>query len=492
MDQKLKTELSSVDFIATQESESDYRVLIVDPNSDFGPIGEKLKSLNFIQSERGHYYSHTNGDEVFIFVGNDVIDKDQDMQRADDKETENVLSSLERGYDKSYINKALVTTILAACKSLKTKSFSIELSAKHITRFISLINQYNYKLNTFKQEPEFSISRVDIITEDVEYIADLIAEAEVTSLCNSYANYLADLPANVCTTHFLAEETIKLASMHPACDFEILDESNLKALGMNCLLAVGAGSPQHTYLASLYFKNAQQASNKKTVVIGKGLVYDTGGVNLKPARAMLNAHKDMHGAAAALGTIRAAMMLNLPVNLMVIIALAENSCDGLSMRQGDIVKSMSGKTVKVNHTDAEGRLVLCDTMTYAQRQHHADTIITLATLTGCAVGALGAECYALFANNAQLRDKLLTASVKAEESCWPLPLYADYSKCLKDSRADLANVNLTMEAGCIQGAIFLNNFVEKACTFAHFDIAGTWDVEKPKLPIGTIINLLKQ
>ena len=143
MDQKLKTELSSVDFIATQESESDYRVLIVDPNSDFGPIGEKLKSLNFIQSERGHYYSHTNGDEVFIFVGNDVIDKDQDMQRADDKETENVLSSLERGYDKSYINKALVTTILAACKSLKTKSFSIELSAKHITRFISLINQYN-------------------------------------------------------------------------------------------------------------------------------------------------------------------------------------------------------------------------------------------------------------------------------------------------------------------------------------------------------------
>jgi leucyl aminopeptidase len=489
MNDNFQENLCIIDFIATEDSNIKYKVFIVDPNSEFGTIGEKLKELNIIKSERGHHYSFANEEEIYIFIGNDVISDDEDLKGQEAQE--DVLSAIEKGNDNLYINKALITTIIDACNSLLTTSFAIELKSHHIPRFVSLINHYNYQFNDFKAKRSFKLKQIDIITDNVDYTDQILRQSEVISICNNYANYLSDLPANICTTSFLAEEVSNLAKLHPSCDFEILDESNLKSLGMNCLLAVGSGSPQHTYLASLSFKNSTQYSDKKIVLIGKGIIYDTGGLNLKLSNSMLDAHKDMQGAATVLGVMRAAILLNLPINLMIILAIAENSCDGLSMRQGDIIRSMSGKTVKINHTDAEGRLALCDTITYAQRSHDAALIITVATLTGSVLHALGRECYALFTNSGTLREKLLISAVKAEESCWPLPMYSGYSKHLDDSRADIVNVNLKMEAGSIQGAVFLNTFVESKCEFAHFDIAGAWSVSNPKFPIGTIINFLR-
>ena len=302
------------------------------------------------------------------------------------------------------------------------------------------------------------------------------------------ARDLGNMPPNICHPTYLADEARRLATEFQL-DCEILEQADMEALGMHSLLAVARGSVQPPKLIVLHYRGAA-AGQKPVVLVGKGITFDTGGISLKPGAEMDEMKYDMCGAASVLGTLRAVAGMRLPVNLTVIVPATENMPDGNASRPGDIVTSMSGQTIEILNTDAEGRLILCDALTYSQR-FEPETIIDVATLTGACVVALGHVATGLFANDEQLARELLEAGEEADDRAWQLPLWEDYQDLLKSSFADMANIGGRW-GGAITAACFLARFTKEQ-SWAHLDIAGTaWKSGSDKGATGRPVPLLVQ
>ncbi|ROR32891.1 leucyl aminopeptidase [Inmirania thermothiophila] len=303
------------------------------------------------------------------------------------------------------------------------------------------------------------------------------------------ARDLGNLPGNICTPAHLADEARRLAEAHEAVSVEVLEREDMERLGMGALLSVAKGSRQPPKLIVLHYRGAAE-DERPYALVGKGITFDSGGISIKPAAAMDEMKFDMCGAAAVLGTFRAAARLGLPVNLVGLIPSCENLPDGAANKPGDVVTSLSGKTIEVLNTDAEGRLILCDALTYAGR-YEPRAVVDIATLTGACVIALGRHAHGLFANQPGLAHELLEAGRRAGDRAWELPLWDEYQEQLKSNFADMANVG-GRDAGAITAACFLARFAEKY-RWAHLDIAGTaWLTGEQKGATGRPVPLLVQ
>jgi leucyl aminopeptidase len=300
------------------------------------------------------------------------------------------------------------------------------------------------------------------------------------------ARTLGNLPGNVCTPAYLAEAARQLAEEH-ALDCQVLEHADMEALGMHALLSVARGSRQAPKFIVAHYRGGKPG-DKPIVLIGKGITFDSGGISLKPGEGMDEMKFDMCGAASVLGALQAAARLRLPINLAVLAPCVENLPDGAASRPGDIVVSLSGQTIEILNTDAEGRLILCDALTYAERLK-PQAVIDVATLTGACVVALGHVASGLFANDDELAGALLEAGDTALDQVWRMPLWEDYQERLKSNFADLANVG-GRPAGSVTAACFLSRFAGKFA-WAHLDIAGTaWKSGADKGATGRPVPLL--
>ncbi len=302
------------------------------------------------------------------------------------------------------------------------------------------------------------------------------------------ARDLGNLPGNVCTPSHLADRARELAK-HYRMKVQVLERADMAKLGMNTLLSVAAGSSQPPKLIVLEYR-AGPKSGKPVVLVGKGVTFDTGGISLKPAPEMDEMKFDMSGAGSVLGTLKAVAEMKLPVNVIGIIPATENMPGGRATKPGDIVTSMSGQTVEILNTDAEGRLILCDALTYAERYEPA-AVIDIATLTGACVIALGHVVSGLFANDDALAREVLAAGESAGDRAWQLPLHDEYQEQLNSNFADFANIG-GRPAGAVTAACFLSRFTKKY-KWAHLDVAGTaWKSGKDKGSTGRPVPLLTQ
>ncbi|MGO8854289.1 MAG: leucyl aminopeptidase [Steroidobacteraceae bacterium] len=285
----------------------------------------------------------------------------------------------------------------------------------------------------------------------------------------SLARDLANLPPNVCTPTYLGKRTQALAKQWPSITTKLFDERGIKALKMGAFLAVTKGSDQPPRLIVCEYHGAKK-SVPPICLVGKGITFDSGGISLKDPPAMDEMKFDMSGAATVLGTLRTVAELHLPINLVVIVASCENMPSGGAVKPADIVTTMSGQTVEILNTDAEGRLVLCDAITYSRRFKPA-TVIDVATLTGACIVALGNHFSGLMSNDDSLTQELLAAGVRADDRAWSMPIGDEYVDQLKSNFADIANVG-GREGGACTAASFLWKFA-KDLKWAHLDVAGT-------------------
>ncbi len=293
-----------------------------------------------------------------------------------------------------------------------------------------------------------------------------VEEAERMAAATAYARDLANEPPNVLTPEALAEEAVKLAEQ-AGFEVQVLGPKEIEALGMGAFLAVARGSENPPRLIHLTYR-PEEKPRRRVALVGKGLCYDAGGYSLKPTEGMLHMKADMAGAAAVLGTFKALAEFRPAVEVHGVVAAAENKISGRAYVVGEVVRTMSGKTVEVANTDAEGRLTLADALYYAGREA-PDAILSIATLTGSSVVALGRKIAALFATEERLAEALREAGGAEGEKLWPMPLEPSYEPLLKSEVADLKNVG-TREGGAIQAALFLKQFVRDP--FVHLDIAG--------------------
>ena len=311
------------------------------------------------------------------------------------------------------------------------------------------------------------------------------AIAEGMQLCKDLAN----LPGNVCTPTYLAETALKLADQYSKLKVQVLEESDMEKLGMGALLAVSKGSRQPAKLIVLEYKGGK-AKDQPIALVGKGLTFDAGGISLKPSQTMDEMKYDMCGGASVLGTLKTIAQLDLPLNVVGVVPSSENLPDGQAVKPGDIVKTMAGKTVEILNTDAEGRLILCDALTYTGR-FNPHKVIDIATLTGACVIALGKHATGLFSNNDDLAKALLEAGENALDRAWRMPLWEEYQEQLKSNFADMPNIG-DRNAGAITAACFLARFTENF-TWAHLDIAGTaWNSGANKGATGRPVPLLSE
>ncbi len=299
---------------------------------------------------------------------------------------------------------------------------------------------------------------------------------------------LGNLPGNICTPTYLADQAKSLAKAHKL-RATILEEKDMHKLGMHSLLSVTRGSRQPAKLITLEYHGGNK-KQKPVVLVGKGITFDSGGISLKPGADMDEMKYDMCGAASVLGTMQAIAEMGLKLNVVGVIPSCENMPDGAASKPGDIVKSMSGQTIEILNTDAEGRLILCDALTYS-RKFDPDTVIDIATLTGACVIALGHVATGLYSNEDKLAKELLDAGDHAHDRAWQLPLWDDYQQQLDSNFADMQNIG-GRAGGSITAACFLSRFT-KGYRWAHLDIAGTaWKSGKEKGATGRPVPLLSR
>ncbi len=310
----------------------------------------------------------------------------------------------------------------------------------------------------------------------------------------NHARHLGNLPANHLTPSDLAKFAKKIAMEHAPLTCQVISEKDMRQLGMNSLLSVSAGSVEEAKLIIMRYQGAAK-SKKPYVLVGKGITFDTGGISLKPSSAMDEMKFDMCGAATVIGAVLGAVQLKLPINVVSIIAAAENMPNGNATKPGDVVTSMSGKTIEILNTDAEGRLVLCDAITYAKKFNPLQ-IIDVATLTGACVVALGHIAAAVYTTDDKMAQELLAAGDTVGDRLWRMPLWEEYQKDLKSNFADVANIG-GRSAGSVTAACFLARFADFA-PWAHLDIAGVaWksggkDKAATGRPVGALLQYLQQ
>src|SRR6478735_7736678 len=354
------------------------------------------------------------------------------------------------------------------------------------------IKDGTYRFDRMKSKPadaKRAIRKVTFVVAnkgDVALVERGVARGEAIGEGVALAKDLGNLPGNVCTPAYLAEQAQELAKRH-GMKAEILERKDMERLGMGCFLAVAQGSRQPPKLIVVEYRGG--AKNAAPIaLVGKGITFDTGGISIKPAPEMDEMKFDMCGAASVLGALRAAALMRLPINIVGVIPATENMPDGNAIKPGDIVTTMSGQTVEILNTDAEGRLILCDALTYVEKYKPA-AVIDIATLTGAMVIALGHVATGMFSNSDSLAREVIDAGNASWDRAWHMPLWDDYQDMLKSNFADFPNIG-TRAGGSVTAACFLSRFT-KAYPWAHLDIAGTaWKSGADKGATGRPVALL--
>ncbi len=347
------------------------------------------------------------------------------------------------------------------------------------------------ELKSKKSRPARPLRRlgINVAVEDQETAQQALADGEAIAAGVELARTLGNLPGNICTPGYLAEQARELGKSSKQLKVSVMDAAGMKKLGMGALLSVAKGSDEPAKLITLEYSGGVPG-DQPVVLVGKGVTFDSGGISIKPSPAMDEMKFDMCGAASVLGTLKACVAMELPLNVVGVIPATENLPGGRASKPGDIVTSMSGQTIEVLNTDAEGRLILCDALTYSEK-FRPGVIVDIATLTGACVIALGAHAAGLLSSDDELADELLTAGSTAGDRAWRLPLWDDYQPQLDSNFADMANIG-GREAGTITAACFLSRFTSKY-RWAHLDIAGVaWKGGKEKGATGRPVALLTQ
>lgn len=393
-----------------------------------------------------------------------------------------------------------VATELQACGSIDAVSYLAELEVqdsdikKKVQDHIVSIQAALYQYDEMKSAPDINkrplkkVAFVFQVRKDIFAAKKGIINGQSIAAGQKLTRDLGNMPANICTPTYLANTAKKLVRAKKEAQVKILEEKDMQKLGMGSLLSVSQGSRQPAKLITLEYKGGD--SKKPVVLVGKGVTFDSGGISIKPSSAMDEMKYDMCGAATVLGVFKTLIEMQLPINVTGIIPATENLPDGEATKPGDIVTSMSGKTIEVLNTDAEGRLILCDALTYAEK-FNPDVVIDMATLTGAVIVALGRVPTGVMGNNAKLIDDLIDAGKTANDRLWELPLWDDYQDLLKSNFADMANIG-GREGGTITAACFLSRFTENY-KWAHLDIAGTaWVSGANKGATGRPVGMLMQ
>ena len=395
---------------------------------------------------------------------------------------------------------AKAISVLKDTGATEVTSYLTELDVKgrdiawKVRQAVEITEAALYRFDQMKSKPNNNRRALRRVVLAVPKRSDLghgeraIHEGAAISEGMRLARDLGNLPGNICPPAYLAEKATEIGKQY-GLKTTVLEKDEMEKLGMGALLSVSRGSRQPPKLIVLEYQGEKEGE-PPVALVGKGLTFDAGGISIKPAANMDEMKYDMCGGASVLGAIKAAAELKLPLNIVGIIPSSENLPDGDANKPGDIVTSMSGQTVEVLNTDAEGRLILSDALTYAERYKPA-VVIDIATLTGACVIALGAHASGLLANNDQLARDILSAGKYTYDRAWQLPLWDEYQKQLDSNFADMANIG-GREAGTITGACFLSRYA-KSFKWAHLDIAGTaWKTGKEKGATGRPVPLLVQ
>ncbi len=366
---------------------------------------------------------------------------------------------------------------------------------KAVRDLVLAVEQAVYRFEQCRSEaepPKYPLQRVAVSLSDgrQKSVAErALAHGAAMAEGMHLAKDLGNLPGNICTPSYLADQARVLGRKSRRLKITVLDEKDMEKLGMGALLSVSRGSRQPAKLIVMEYKGAKPES-KPVALVGKGLTFDAGGISIKPAANMDEMKYDMCGGASVLGTMAACVALQLPINLVGVVPTSENLPDGAANKPGDIVTSMSGQTIEILNTDAEGRLILCDALTYTERFDPA-AVIDIATLTGACVVALGHQASGLLANDDALAEEVLAAGRHSGDRAWQLPLWDEYQEQLKSNFADMANIG-GPPAGTITAACFLSRYAKKF-KWAHLDIAGVaWKSGAEKGATGRPVPLLTQ
>jgi len=353
-----------------------------------------------------------------------------------------------------------------------------------------VLDRANYKYTTTKAPKVWDHDPIASYSFNAgDELQDALIEARGMAKGYLQSRELGNLPPNICTPAYLASQAREFEANYANVSVEILKRKAMAKLGMSALLAVGQGSANGPRLIVLKYQGKDDDS-QPIVLVGKGITFDSGGISLKPGPNMEQMKFDMGGAASVLGAFEACADLQLPINLVTIVASAENMPDGKAYRPGDVLTSMSGQTIEILNTDAEGRLVLCDALTYSQRFNPA-ALIDVATLTGACVVALGHHASGIMSKHDDLVEELLEAGQQAIDRGWQLPLWEEYQPQLKSTFSDMKNVG-GMPAGSITAGCFLSRFT-KGQRWAHIDCAGTtWKWGTSESSTGRPVGLLTQ
>jgi leucyl aminopeptidase len=359
------------------------------------------------------------------------------------------------------------TVVVDAVKGTKLSAGEI---AAHIALGARLRN-YRFDKYKTKDKPEqkLFLEKITVVLENPAEARKAYAQLEPTIDAVFFTRDLVSEPANVLYPASFAQRARELSKL--GVKVEILGEAQMKKLGMGSLLGVGQGSERESQLLVMQWMKGPK-TQKPVALIGKGVCFDTGGISIKPAGGMEDMKWDMGGAGAVVGAMRLIAGRKAKANVVAVCALVENMPDGNAQRPGDVVKSMSGQTIEVINTDAEGRLILCDAMWYAQQKFKPQAMVELSTLTGAIIVALGHERAGLFSNDTPLSDKLRAAGSEIGEKLWRMPLGPKYDKLIDSEIADMKNVGGGRDAGSITAAQFLQRFVQDGVAWAHLDIAG--------------------
>ncbi|MDP3734097.1 MAG: leucyl aminopeptidase [Nanoarchaeota archaeon] len=390
--------------------------------------------------------------------------------------------------------RKLLGKAVTQVKGAKLLSFStniVELAASHKKLSEELVGMAsaealllaNYSFSKYlsndKKEKMKDIELVSLQwTHAPAAFGEGLKKGRVIAETTNFVKDLVNEPAAVVTTSYLEKAAKAVAARHPMINVKVMDMEELQKEGLHALVGVGKGSATPPKLVILEYKGAK--SGPFTALVGKGITFDSGGYNLKPTKYIEDMKTDMAGAAAVLGTIKAAAELGLKKNLLGVMPLAENMVSGKAQHPGDIVRAYNGKTIEIGNTDAEGRLVLCDAISYTEANYNPEIIIDLATLTGACVVALGYYAAAIMGKDDSLLEALTKAGIDSGDRVWPLPFFDEYQDWMDGTISDLNNVSMKgkgYEAGSITAGVFLSKFVEKA-KWVHVDIAGSayWSV----------------
>ena len=384
----------------------------------------------------------------------------------------------------------------SAAWSLHEAEVTDEALAWRLRQAVSALGAAAYRFDRFKSQkdddagsPPADVKFLVASRSERNKAEKAVSQAAAIARGTALAKDLGNLPANVCTPVYLAQQATALAKAHKKITCKVLGEPEMKRLGMGSLLSVSRGSAEPGRFITMEYAGARKGS-ATVVLVGKGVTFDTGGISIKPSAQMDEMKYDMCGAASVLGTFKAIAEMDLPVRVVGLVPAVENMPSGTASKPGDIFTSMSGRTIEVLNTDAEGRMILCDALTYAER-YEPDAVVDIATLTGACVVALGSHASGLWSNDQKLADELLEAGRYSGDRAWQMPLWEEYGEALRSNFADVANVG-GREAGAITAAHFLSRFAG-SYAWAHLDVAGTaWLGGKQKGATGRPVGLLTQ